>query len=114
VGKGESPFTVIAIPGTGDGSWFAGSMMGGAGTYTNTFTDFYGAFDTYPYEGAIVAFHDANSTVQTSDLLDVQSYSGTMLSGINGMGQFQLPVTAGLPTNTPRIGTALSGEGAIA
>jgi hypothetical protein len=41
---------------------------------------------------------------QTADLAQFQNYAGTVLSRVNGQGQFVLPSTAGLPFNTPNAG----------
>ena len=41
---------------------------------------------------------------QTADLAQFKSSSGTTLSTVNAEGQFVLPSTSGVPTNTPNVG----------
>lgn len=64
---------------------------------------------SWPFGGmsgacTVVAIKSKSASVnQTADLLDFKNSSGVM-SGVNNLGQFVLPVTAGVPTNSPTTG----------
>jgi hypothetical protein len=57
-------------------------------------------------EAILVALIAAPTGFPSADLVDFQYPDGTVLSAVNGHGQFVLPATAGAPTNTPGPGAS--------